>query len=126
MASFNQIIVVGNVGRDPEERTVNGDVKVCSFSVAVDEGKDKEPLWLSVVAWRKLAEQVTTYVKKGDPVLVSGRLSIRKYIDKNQVERITVEVIASDIRFFGQKQTSDTVSAESDAVSNGAVAEAAV
>ena len=103
MASFNQVIFVGNVGRDPEERTVSGDVKVCNFSLAVDEGKDKEPLWLTIVAWRKLADQVTTYVHKGDPVLVSGRLSIRKYIDKNQVERTAVEIIALDIRFLGQK-----------------------
>ena len=52
MASFNHIVVVGNVGRDPEERTVK-EVKVCTFSLAVDEGKDKEPLWLTIVAWRK-------------------------------------------------------------------------
>lgn len=103
MSSFNQVVFVGNVGRDPEERTVNGDVKVCNFSLAVDEGKDKEPLWLTIVAWRKLAEQVTTYVKKGTPVLISGRLSVRKYTDKTGMERTAVEVIASDIRFLGQK-----------------------
>ncbi len=44
MSSFNQVVFVGNAGRDPEERTINGDVKVCNFSLAVDEGKDKEPL----------------------------------------------------------------------------------
>ena len=112
MASFNQVIFVGNVGRDPEERTVSGDVKVCNFSLAVDEGKDKDPLWLTIVAWRKLAEQVKQYVKKGTPVLVSGRLSIRTYTDKTGVERTAVEVIASDIRFLGQKLE---VQAEEDA-----------
>ena len=112
MASFNQVIFVGNVGRDPEERTVSGDVKVCNFSLAVDEGKDKDPLWLTIVAWRKLDEQVKQYVKKGTPVLVSGRLSIRTYTDKTGVERTAVEVIASDIRFLGQKLE---VQAEEDA-----------
>lgn len=68
--------------------------------------KDKEPLWLTIVAWRKLAEQVKTYVKKGTPVLVAGRLSIRKYTDKTGTERQAVEVIAQDIRFLGAKPES--------------------
>ena len=103
MKSFNQITVVGHVGKDPQERTVSDGVKVCDFSLAVDEGKDKEPLWLGVVAWRKLAEQVTTYVKKGDPLLVSGKLSVRTYTDKNKTERTAVEVIAQEIRFLSSK-----------------------
>jgi single-strand DNA-binding protein len=103
MAACNHVTFVGNVGRDLEERTVGDNMKVCTFSLAVDEGKDKEPLWLTLVGWRKLAEQVKTYVKKGTPVLVAGRLSIRKYMDKQQVERQAVEVIASDIRFLGAK-----------------------
>ncbi len=107
MKSFNQLTAVGHVGREPQERTVNEDVKVSSFSLAIDEGKDKEPLWLTVVAWRKLAEQVKTYVKKGDLVLVSGKLSVRSYTDKQNVERTAVEVIASDIRFLSGKSAQE-------------------
>jgi single-strand DNA-binding protein len=79
MKSFNHVVLVGNVGREPALRTVttedNEDVKVCQFSLAVDEWKDKETLWLSVVAWRRLAKQVKTYVRKGDLVLVEGKVS---------------------------------------------------
>src|SRR3954447_17229681 len=103
MRSFNHVVFIGNVGKDPEERTVNGDVKVCDFSLAVDNGKDEEPLWLSVSAWRKLAEQVKTYVHKGDALLVSGKLSVRKYTDKSNVERTSVEVTADDILFLTPK-----------------------
>jgi single-strand DNA-binding protein len=103
MKSFNHVVFIGNVGRDPEERTVNDDVKVCDFSLAVDEGKDESPLWLSVTAWRKLAEQVKAYVHKGDAVLVSGRLSVRAYTDKSGVERTAVEVTADDILFLTPK-----------------------
>src|SRR3954470_16996677 len=103
MRSFNHVVFIGNVGRDPEERTVNGDVKVCDFSLAVDAGKDQEPLWLSVSAWRKLAELAKTYVHKGDALLVSGKLSVRKYTDKSDVERTAVEVTADDIVFLTPK-----------------------
>jgi single-strand DNA-binding protein len=85
---------------------------VCQFSLAVDEGKDKETLWLSVVAWRRLAEQVKTYVHKGDLVLVEGKLSVRPYTDNESRERTAVEVIASDIRFLQAKQaTHETTNA---------------
>src|SRR3954452_4538558 len=108
MKSFNHVVFMGNVGREPEERTVNDDVKVCDFSLAVDEGKDREPLWLSVTAWRKLAAQAKAYVHKGDAVLVSGRLSVRKYTDKSNVERTAVEVTADDILFLSPRgQTQD-------------------
>src|SRR5690242_4468687 len=103
MKSFNHVVLVGNVGRDPEERTVTGDVKVCDFSFAVDEGKEQDPLWFTVVTWRKLAETVKAYVHKGDALLVSGKLKIRKYTDKTNVERTAVEVIADDILFLSPK-----------------------
>jgi single-strand DNA-binding protein len=103
MAGFNHCVFVGRVGRTPEERTINEGVKVCHFSLAIDEGKDKDPLWFTIVAWRKLAEQVKSYVKKGDPVLVAGKLSVRKYTDKQSVERTAVEVVAQEIRFLSAK-----------------------
>jgi single-strand DNA-binding protein len=109
MKSFNHVVLVGNVGREPALRTVttekDEEVKVCQFSLAVDAGKDKDnTLWLSVVAWRRLAEQVKTYVHTGDLVLVEGKLSVRAYTDTESRERTAVEVIASDIRFLQAKQ----------------------
>ena len=74
------------------------------FSLAADEGKDKETLWLSAIAWRRLAEQVKRYVHTGDLVLVEGKLSVRSYTDHESRERTAVEVIASDIRFLQAKQ----------------------
>ena len=108
MKSFNHVVLVGNVGREPVERTVttekNEEVKVCQFSLAVDAGKDKETLWLSIVAWRRLAEQVKSYVHTGDLVLVEGKLSVRSYTDNESHERTAVDVIAGDIRFLQAKQ----------------------
>ena len=107
MKSFNHVVFVGHVGKEPVERIIKKEkkaVKVCQFSLAVDEGKDKEPLWLSIVAWRTLAEQVKTYVHTGDLVLVEGKLSVRSYTDNESRERTAVEVIAGDIRFLQAKQ----------------------
>jgi single-strand DNA-binding protein len=108
MKSFNHVVLVGNVGREPTMRTVttekDEEVTVCQFSLAVDAGKDKDTLWLSVVAWRKLAEQVKHYVHKGDLVLVEGKLSVRAYTDNDSRERTAVEVIAGDVRFLQAKQ----------------------
>jgi single-strand DNA-binding protein len=105
MKSFNQCVFVGNVGTLPEERAVN-EVKVCQFSLGVHAGKGEheKTMWLTVVAWRKLAEIATAYIKVGDLVLVTGKLSVRTYADKQQAERTRVEVIASDITFLGPKK----------------------
>lgn len=110
MISFNQCVFVGNVGTVPELKKTKDDVSVCRFRLAVQdyasksaEGEKKEPLWLTVNAWRSLAEQVSTYVKKGSLVLVSGRLAVHTYTDKTNVERTEVEVIASEVRFLDQK-----------------------
>jgi single-strand DNA-binding protein len=99
---------VGHVGKEPVVRVVKvenkEDVNVCHFSLAVDEGKEKDPLWLSIVAWRTLADQVKSYVYTGDLLLVTGKLSIRTYSDKENIQRTAVEVIATDIRFLHAKK----------------------
>jgi single-strand DNA-binding protein len=129
MKSFNHVVLVGNVGKEPVERTVTTEkdeaVKVCQFSLAVDAGKDKETLWLSVVAWRRLAEQVKTYVHTGDLVLVEGKLSVHSYTDNTSVERTAVEVIASDIRFLQAKQATHETALEHPTPSEPAVTAAA-
>ncbi|SRR6266487_2210253 len=107
MSGFNQCIFVGRVGKDPELKQTNEGVSYCRFRLAVDSGKE-EPLWLSVVAWRTLATQVEKYVKKGSLVLVSGRLSVDTYTDKQNQKQTGVEIVALDVRFLDQKPKEDT------------------
>jgi single-strand DNA-binding protein len=106
MAGFNHCIFVGRVGIDPQLNQTNEGVSYCRFRLAVDQGKE-EPLWLSVVAWRNLATQVEKYVKKGSQVLVSGRLSVDTYTDKENHKQTGVEIVALDVRFLDQKPKED-------------------
>jgi single-strand DNA-binding protein len=107
MSSFNYCVFVGRVGVDPQLRETNEGVSYCRFRLAVDQGKE-EPLWLSVVAWRTLATQVEKYVKKGSLVLVSGRLSVDTYTDKQNQKQTGVEIVALDVRFLDQKPKTGT------------------
>jgi single-strand DNA-binding protein len=107
MAGFNHCVFVGRVGKDPQLNQTNEGVSYCRFRLAVEQGKD-EPLWLSVVAWRSLATQMEKYVKKGSLVLVSGRLSVDTYTDKQNQKQTGVEIVALDVRFLDQKPKEDT------------------
>ena len=107
MAGFNQCVFVGRVGLVPELKQTKEGVSYCRLRLAVDQGKNKT-LWLSVVAWRKLAEQVSVYVNKGSLVLVSGRLSVDTYTDKQNQEKTGVEIVASEVRFLDKKVKEDT------------------
>jgi len=103
MSSFNQCVFVGNVGREPERKQTEEGISFTRFPLAVDGGKDQEPLWITVVAWRTLADQVEKYVGKGSLVLVSGKLAVRSFTSKDNVEKTAVELVASDVRFLGPK-----------------------
>jgi single-strand DNA-binding protein len=107
MAGFNHCVFVGRVGINPELRQTNEGVSYCRFRLAVDQAKE-EPLWLSVVAWRSLATQVEKYVNKGSQVLVSGRLSVDTYTDKENRKQTGVEIVAQDVRFLDPKPQEDT------------------
>lgn len=111
MASVNKVILIGNLGQNPEVRYMpNGDA-VANISVATtDTWKDKvtgerqeKTEWHKVVFYRKLAEIVGEYLKKGAPVYVEGSLRTSKWTDKEGIERSKTEVIASDMRMLGQK-----------------------
>ncbi len=110
MASVNKVILIGNLGRDPETRYMpNGDV-ACNFSVACSESwKDKDGKkqerteWVNVAAFRKLAEICGQYLKKGSSVYIEGKLQTRKWQDKDGQDRYTTEVIASEMRMLGGK-----------------------
>lgn len=112
MASVNKVIIVGNLGRDPETRYMpNGDA-VTNITVATTEnwkdkntGEKKELTeWHRVTFYRKLAEIAGQYLKKGSQIYVEGRLQTRKWTDKEGVERYTTEIIADTMQMLGGRQ----------------------
>ena len=110
MASVNKVILIGNLGKDPETRYMpNGDA-VTNITLATTETwkdkngeKQEKTEWHRVTFYRKLAEIAGEYLKKGRPVYVEGRLETRKWTDKAGVERYTTDVIASDMKMLGSK-----------------------
>ncbi|MGI8787297.1 MAG: single-stranded DNA-binding protein [Pyrinomonadaceae bacterium] len=122
--SFNKIIVVGNLGRDPELRYTPQGNAVCDFSVATNEKKrDKAGemqnvvTWFRVTLWGKQAENASKYLTKGSPVYIEGRLRVEEWTDREGNSRHSLEVNASDMQFLGSGRA-DTGSSE--AVSDSA------
>jgi single-strand DNA-binding protein len=95
MATFNSCQFIGRLGKDPDFSVIPSGTSVAKFSLAVDQGKDKQAMWLNVVAWDKLAEIVEKYAEKGMQVFVQGRLQMRAYEDKSGVKRLAVDLVAS-------------------------------
>ena len=105
--SFNQVILMGNLTRDPELRTTPNGQSVCSFSLALNRSyKGADGNWqeatdyIDVVAWGPLGERVAQYLTKGRPALVNGRLQSRSWEQEGQ-KRSKVEVVAQDVTFLG-------------------------
>jgi len=108
MASVNKVILVGNLGKDPEVRFMPNGEAVCNFSIATtDSWKDKSGAkqerteWHNIVMYRKLAEIAGEYLKKGRPVYVEGRLQTRKWQTKEGQDRYTTEIIADQMQMLG-------------------------
>jgi single-strand DNA-binding protein len=116
MASVNKVIVLGNLGKDPELRHLpNGDA-VCNFSLATTESwKDKDgnkqdkTEWHNIVIFRKLAEIAGEYLKKGRPVYIEGRLQTRKWQDKEGKDRYTTEIVADQMQMLGSRDEAKEV-----------------
>ncbi len=113
MASFNKIVIVGYLGRDPQLRYTPQGTAVCDFSVATTEKrKDRagEPqdvtTWFRVTAWGRQAEVANEFLAKGRQVYVEGRLRLEPYIDREGNQRSSLEVNATDIHFLGQRDNS--------------------
>jgi single-strand DNA-binding protein len=109
MASLNKVIIIGNVGTEPEMRYTPAGSPVTSFRVATNYrytnagGEPKEETeWFGVVAWRKLAEQCNQYLAKGRQVYVEGRLRTRNWEGQDGQKRFTVEIIANRVIFLGK------------------------
>ncbi len=114
MASVNKVILLGNLGRDPEVRYAPSGAAVCNVSIATTrQWKDKsgerkeETEWHRVVFYDRLAEIAGEYLKKGRPVYVEGRLKYGKYTDKDGVERYTTDIIATEMQLLAGREGGD-------------------
>jgi single-strand DNA-binding protein len=110
---LNKIMLIGNLGRDPELNVTQEGTPVTKFSLAVSRNtktstgeREKETEWFNIIAWRQLAEICERYLHKGSKVYIEGRLQTRKYTDRNGVERTAVEVIANDMQMLDSKAPS--------------------
>ncbi len=107
--SVNKVILVGNLGKDPEVRFTGGGTPVASFSIATSSSyKDKTTNewketteWHNIVAWQRLAEIARDYLKKGNKVYIEGRLQTRKWQDKEGKDRYTTEIVCNELVMMG-------------------------
>ena len=132
--SFNKIILVGNLGRDPELRYTPQGTPVCSFSLATNERrKDRNTgennditTWFRVTLWGRQAETASQYLTRGKPVYIEGRLRVEEWTDRDAKPRHTLEVNATDMQFIGPARTDEgappakAAAAASDAMSDAA------
>ena len=112
MSGVNKVILVGNLGKDPEIRYLDNGVAVANFSLATTENyKNKQgervsqTEWHNIVFWRGLAEVAEKYLKNGDSVYVEGKLRTRRWEDKDGNSRYTTEILADNMTMLGNKRS---------------------
>ena len=114
MAGINKVILVGNLGKDPEVRYLEGGIAVANFPIATSETyKDKNSgerktstEWHNIVLWRGLAEIAEKFLKKGAQIYVEGKLRTRQWQDKDGNNRYTTEVVGDNLQMLGKKDDS--------------------
>lgn len=112
--SLNKVILIGNLGRDPEVRYMPNGEAVCNFSIATSEtwndrqtGQRQERTeWHNITLYRRLAEVAGQYLKKGSQVYIEGRIQSRKYTGKDGIERTAYDIIGSEMKMLGGRQSS--------------------
>ncbi|CAD5373216.1 Single-stranded DNA-binding protein [Rubrivivax sp. A210] len=112
MASVNKVIIIGNLGKDPEVRYMPSGSAICNVTIATSrQWKDKtsgdrqeETEWHRVTFFDRMAEIAGEYLKKGRPVYVEGRLKTRKYTDKDGVEKYSTDIVATDMQLLGGRE----------------------
>lgn len=110
MASVNKVILIGNLGADPELRYTPSGSAVASFNLATTErwkGKDGQPQeqteWHRIVLWNRQAEIAKEYLRKGSPVYIEGRLQTRNYEDKEGIKRYVTEIVGMRMQLLGSR-----------------------
>lgn len=108
MAGVNKVIILGNLGVDPEVRTLESGTKVCRLSIATSESytnkagdRVEQTEWHSVTLWRGLAEVAEKYLRKGNKVYIEGKLRTRSYKDKDGIERYITEIVGDNMEMLG-------------------------
>lgn len=108
--SFNKVLILGNVGKDPEVRHLEGGASVANFTVATSEyykdrnGQRQERTeWHNIVCWRQLADFADKFVKKGSQVFIEGKIRSREYTDQNNQRRFVFEIFADSLQLTGRK-----------------------
>jgi single-strand DNA-binding protein len=129
--SFNKIILVGNLGRDPELRYTAQGTPVCTFSMATNERrKDRngemqdQTTWFRVTLWNRLAENASQYLQKGKQVFIEGRLRVEEYTDRDGKPRTSLEVFGTDMQFIGSRHDDSAPVERAATASAGAAAPA--
>ena len=102
---MNKVILIGNLTRDPEQRTTGSGVSVCSFSIAVNrrfsnQQGEKVTDFFNIIAWRQLGDLCAKYLAKGRKVCITGELQNRSYEAKDDTKRYVTEIIADDVEFL--------------------------
>jgi len=116
MAGINKVILVGNLGKDPEVRYLEGGTAVANFPIATSETfkdrtsgeKKTNTEWHNIVVWRGLAEIAEKYLKKGSQIYLEGKLRTRQWQDKDGNNRYTTEIVADNLQMLGRKDDSST------------------
>ena len=105
---FNLVVLTGRLTADPELKTTQTGISVTSFSIAVSRsyrsGEEPQTDFINIVAWRKSAEFVAKYFKKGNMIGIEGSIQTRKYTDKNGNQRTAFEVVANNVQFVESKR----------------------
>jgi single-strand DNA-binding protein len=109
VVNYNRVILAGNMTRDPELRFTNDGIPVCSFGIAVNRvrSRSEEVDFFNISAWRELGETIANYKKKGDPILVEGRLQYRTWEAQDGSKRSAVDVVADRVEFLGRGDVDD-------------------
>jgi single-strand DNA-binding protein len=112
--AVNKVILVGNVGKDPETRYLDENTPVCKFPLATSEvykNRDGEKIeqteWHNIVLWRGLAKVAEQYVKKGAQLFIEGRIRSRSYDDKDGIKRYITEIVGDNMQMLGRRQEND-------------------
>ena len=110
MVSYNRVILAGNLTRDPELRFTQSGIPVCDFGIAVNRRRrdaEDEAHFFDISAWRELGETIANYKKKGDPILVEGRLQYRTWEAQDGSKRSKVDVVADNVQFLSGRGDAD-------------------
>ncbi len=123
MAGVNKVILIGNLGKDPEIKYLEGNIAKANFSLATSEWhKDKQgnkveqTEWHHIVLWRSMAESAEKMLKKGTQVYIEGKLQTRQWVDKDNVKRNITEIVGESFLVLQKKESTNSQSSNSENV----------